>query len=103
MKSIDCSLTLVFPKALEEELIDHLLEHPEWVQGFTISQVEGKGQGVRLSGVVEEVRGRARRVQIQTVLNCADARALIAQLRELLPNPEVAYWLSPILEFGRFA
>jgi hypothetical protein len=102
MKRLDCSLTLVFPKALEEELIDSLLERPEWVRGFTISQVEGKGQVVRLSGVVEEVRGRARRVQIQTVLNCEDARALISHLKALLPNPEVAYWLSPIIEFGRF-
>jgi len=103
MKTFDCSLTIVFPKALEEELIDHLLEHPEWVAGFTISQVEGKGTAVRLSGVVEEVRGRARRVQVQTVLDSGDARALIARLKELLPNPEVAYWVSPVLEFGRFA
>jgi phosphoenolpyruvate synthase/pyruvate phosphate dikinase len=103
MKTFECSLTIVFPKALEEELIDYLLEQPEWVRGFTISQVEGKGTAVRLSGVVEEVRGRARRVQVQTILDCEDAHALIARLKELLPNPEVAYWVSPILEFGRFA
>lgn len=102
MKALDCSLTIVFPKALEEELIDHLLEHPDWVSGFTISQVEGKGQAVRLAGVVEEVRGRARRVQIQTVLDAKDARTLIAHLRTVLHNPEVAYWLSPVMEFGRF-
>lgn len=103
MKPLDCSLTLVFPKALEEELIDYLLERPEWVRGFTISQVEGKGQSVRLAGVVEEVRGRARRVQIQTIVNAQDARALVTHLKALLPNPEIAYWLAPIIEFGRFA
>jgi hypothetical protein len=103
MKALDCNLTIVFPRALEEELIDHLLEHPDWVSGFTISQVEGKGQAVRLAGVVEEVRGRARRVQIQTVLDMADARSLIAHLKAVLHNPEVAYWLSPVVEFGRFA
>ncbi len=101
MKPVDCSLTIVFPKVLEEELIDLLLEHPEWVGGFTITQVEGKGRTVRLSGVVEEVRGRARRVQIQTLLDCESARALVAHLRCVLPNPEVAYWLAPIVEFGR--
>lgn len=101
MKQPDCSLTIVFPKSLEDELIDLLLERPEWVAGFTITQVEGKGRTVRLSGVVEEVKGRARRVQVQTLINCEHARALIAYLRSALPNPEVAYWLAPIIEFGR--
>ena len=99
----DCVLTVVVPVALEEELIDHLLEHPEWVTGFTITAVEGKGQAVRLHGVVEEVRGRSRRVQVQTVINRGSAQALIAHLRDTLPNPEVAYWLVPALEFGRLA
>lgn len=103
MNALDTLLTMVFPRSLEEELIDHLLEHPEWVRGFTISQVEGKGEVVRLSGIAEEVRGRARRVQIQTVLNGGDARALIEHLKDSLPNPEVAYWISPVLDFGRFA
>jgi hypothetical protein len=103
MTQLDTLLTIVFPRSLEEELIDHLLEHPEWVRGFTISQVEGKGQVIRLSGIAEEVRGRARRVQVQTVLARDDARALIEHLREALPNPEVAYWMAPVLDFGRFA
>lgn len=71
--------------------------------GYTISQVEGKGRAVRLSGVVEEVRGRARRVHMQTVPSCEDAQALIAHLEALPPDPEVACWVSPIIDFGRFA
>ena len=103
MKPLDCLLTIVVPRALEENLVDHLLEHPEWVIGFTTSPVEGHGQAVKRYGIAEEVRGRSRRVQIQSVINSADAHSLIAHLKESLPNPEVAYWIVPVQEFGRFA
>lgn len=103
MKTLDCVLTIVLPDSLEEEIVDHLLRHPEWTSGFTISQVEGKGVGVRLHGAREEVRGRARRAQLQSVMNIEDARALIAHLRDGLRNPQIAYWITPVMEFGRFA
>lgn len=103
LKPLDCALTLILPQSLEEEVVDHLLRHPEWASGFTITQVEGKGVGVRLHGAREEVRGRARRVQLQTVMNIEDARALVAHLREGLANPQIAYWITPVIEFGRFA
>jgi len=103
MKPRDCVLTLVFPVSLEEDLVDHLLEHPEWVTGFTNTRVEGQGQAVRLHGSAEQVRGRSRRVQVQIVMNREDAQALGAHLKEILPNPEIAYWMVPLIEFGRFA
>lgn len=103
MKPLDCSLTLVLPQALEEEVVDHLLRHPEWASGFTIAQVEGRGVGVRLHGAREEVRGRAGRVQLQAVMNLADAHALVAHLRVGLSNPQIAYWITPVIDFGRFA
>ncbi|GAB1414304.1 MAG: DUF3240 family protein [Zoogloeaceae bacterium] len=103
MKARDCVLTLVFPVALEEDLVDHLLEHPEWVAGFTSTRVEGQGQAVRLHGSAEQVRGRSCRARVQVVMNREDAQALLAHLKEALPNPEIAYWLVPLIEFGRFA
>ncbi len=103
MKPRDCVLTLVFPDALEEEIIGHLLEHPEWVAGFTCARVDGHGQAVRLHGSAEQVRGRSRRLQVQIALNREDAQALTVHLRQTLPNPEIAYWVLPLLEFGRFA
>jgi hypothetical protein len=103
MKPWDCVLTLVFPAAIEEELLDHLLEHQEWVTGFTSARAEGQGQAVRLHGSAEQVRGRSRRVQVQIVMNREDAQALVTHLKESLPNPEIAYWMVPLIEFGRFA
>lgn len=103
MQPRDTCLTIVLPRSLEENLVDHLLQHPELVAGFTTTQVEGHGQAVPLRGTAEEVRGRSRRVQVQIVLNGADARTLVDHLKAELPNPEVAYWMLPVLDFGRFA
>ena len=103
MKQMDTCLTIVFPRVLEENLVDHLLDHPEYAAGFTTMQVEGHGQAEARHSIEEEVRGRARRVQIQVVLNGEDANALIAHLKTALPSKEIAYWMMPVIEFGRFA
>lgn len=103
MKQPDCCLTLVCHKLLEERLVDHLLEHPEWVSGFSVSPIQGHSQQEKLPSVLEQVRGRSQRIEIRTVLNREDAQALIAFLRTEEPNREIAYWLTPVLEFGRLA
>ncbi len=103
MKPLDCYLVLVCHRSLEERLVDHLLEHPEWVRGFSVSPIEGHSQNEHLPTIVERVRGRSHRVEIRTVINRDDAQALLAHLREAEPNHEVAYWILPVLEFGRLA
>lgn len=103
MEERDTCLTIVLPKALEEQLVDQLLEHADLVPGFTTATVEGHGQAVALHGTGEEVRGRARRVQVQIVMNALAAHRLVEALRAALPNKEVAYWLLPVTEFGRLA
>ncbi|HQR53842.1 MAG TPA: DUF3240 family protein [Burkholderiales bacterium] len=102
MKTRDCCLTLMLPKMLEETIIGHLLEHPEWISGFNAGDVSGHGEAGVAHSAGELVRGASQRVRIQTVVNCEDATALIAYLRARVANPEVAYWLTPVLEFGRF-
>ena len=103
MKQLDCCLTIVFPRALEENLVDHLLTHPDMASGFTTSYVQGHGAGAAFHSAAEQVRGRTNRVQMQIVLDREDALSLIEHLKQELPNREVAYWISPVLEFGRFA
>ncbi|MCC7547227.1 MAG: DUF3240 family protein [Burkholderiales bacterium] len=103
MKTPDCCLTLSFPHALEEHIVDHLLDHPEWVDGFSTVQIEGHGRMHEESTAAELVRGRAGRRYAQLVLEHDDARVLLDQLRADLPSDEIAYWITPVLEFGRFA
>ncbi|MDD5241118.1 MAG: DUF3240 family protein [Sulfuricella sp.] len=103
MKQPDCCLTLVFPKEMEEHMTDHLLEHPELASGFTTYEVEGHGQATVYHSVNERVRGRARKVKMEVVMAHEDAQALIGHFKEFLPSREIAYWIAPINEFGRFA
>ncbi len=101
MKEMNCSLTLVCHHSVEERLVDHLLEHPEWVRGFTMLKMEGGSQKEILSSMIEQVRGRSQRVALQTVMNLDDAHALIAYLKHEENNPEMTYWITPVIEFGR--
>ncbi|MFA5371899.1 MAG: DUF3240 family protein [Sideroxydans sp.] len=103
MQDMNCCLTLVCHHSLEERLVDHLLEHPEWVHGFSVLNLEGGSQNELLSSMIEQVRGRSQRVQIQTVMNLDDAHELIAYLKQEENNPEMAYWITPVIEFGRLA
>jgi hypothetical protein len=103
MKEMNCCLTLVCHRSLEERLVDHLLEHPDSVRGFSLTRIEGGSQKEKLPSMLEQVRGRSQRVQIVTVMNLDDARELIAHLKHEEANPEIAYWITPVIEFGRLA
>jgi hypothetical protein len=101
MKEMNCCLTLVCPKSLEERFIDHLLEHPEWVNGFSGNPIEGHSRTEKLPTIMEQVRGRSHRIEIRSVMNIDDARSLIAHLKREEASPDIAYWITPVIEFGR--
>jgi len=101
MKEMNCCLTLVCHHSLEERLADQLLEHHEWVRGFTLFKMEGGSQKETLSSKTEQVRGRSQRVAFQTVMNLDDAHTLVAHLKREENNPEINYWITPVIEFGR--
>jgi hypothetical protein len=103
MKEMNCCLTLVCHRSQEEHLVDHLLEHPDWVRGFSLTRIEGGSQKEKLPSMLEQVRGRSQRVQIVSVMNIEDAHQLIAHLKQQQANPEIAYWMTPVIEFGRLA
>jgi hypothetical protein len=102
-KKLDCCLTLVCHKLLEERLVDHLLEHPEWVNGFSTGRIEGHSLKEHLPSMMEQVRGRSQRIEIRCVMNLQDAHALLAHLKAQEANTEIAYWITPVIEYGRLA
>lgn len=103
MSEMNCCLTLVCHRSVQDRLVDHLLEHPQWVRGFSLTRIEGASQKEKLPSMLEQVRGRSQRVQIVSVMNCEDAKALIAHLKSHEANPDIAYWITPVIEFGRLA
>jgi len=102
-KLLNCCLTVVCHKSLEERLVDHLLEHPEWVGGFSVSQIDGHSLKQHLPSMLEQVRGRSQRIELSSVMNLEDAHALLAHLKNEEANSDIAYWITPVIEYGRLA
>ena len=99
----DCVLTLALPQALEEEVLDLLLAHPEGVDGFSVVQTEGHGRQVQLPSVMEQIRGRARRCQVTVLMHQVHTAALLQTLQQAFSHPQAAWWITPLTSFGRFA
>lgn len=98
----DCLLTLAIPQALEEEMLDALLALPALAPGFTVVRGQGIGGHVELTSAIEQVQGRARRVMVQVAMEQTHVQNLIDTLKVALPSPQIAYWVVPLLTFGRF-
>jgi len=96
-------LTLVFPLVLEARVVQLMLEQEPPLPGFTVLDAEGHGADFARASIREQVRGRVARRLLTLVLPLPRAEALIAQLRSDLANAESAWWLEPVLAFGRLA
>jgi hypothetical protein len=94
-------LTLVAPASLEETLAEYLLAHPEWGGGFTLLHAEGRGNREHALTPQEQVRGLVARTQFQVVLLADAANHLLTELKHRFPKRDVAWWLTPVLDFGR--
>jgi hypothetical protein len=101
VSDIDVMLNVVVPGALEEELLDRLLESRDLVRGFSSYPISGHGGRMATASVSERVRGRSDRVLFQIGMHRGDVELLLAHLRTVMPNPEVAWWVLPLLGFGR--
>lgn len=93
-------LNLVLPKALEERIIDHLLEHPDWVGPFVTHPADGHGAPEYIASDAERVRGRSERVKIEILMAEDNARELVSHLRTDLPGADVTWWISPVIDAG---
>jgi hypothetical protein len=99
----DCAMTLAFPLSLEEQVVDFLLDHPQWIHGFSLTRAEGLGRGAGLKSAMEKVKGRAQRRLMNILLRNEDVAPLLEALRKEFQNPNMAYWIVPLLAFGRMA
>ncbi|HQQ70325.1 MAG TPA: DUF3240 family protein [Alicycliphilus sp.] len=97
----DCLLTLIVPSALEEDLLDLLRNQPRLAPGFTLIPAQGMGAHIHLATSMEQVQGRAQRVLMQLALTQAQIAPLVELLRQAFPTPQIAYWATPLLTFGR--
>lgn len=97
----DCLLTLALPQSLEEELLDTLMTLSDRVPGFTLQHGHGLGRHIELASAMEQVQGRARRSIVQVAMQHSHVSGLLDRLRATMPSPQIAYWVTPLLAFGR--
>ncbi len=95
-----CLLMIYVAPALEETLVDWLLEN-EAISGF--STVESFGHGQRLSGMslLEQVTGRQRRVQFSIETSREVALQLLERVQEKFSGTGLHYMLVPLLTSGQ--
>ena len=102
MNPPDCCLTLIVPKALEENLLDLLLEHETLAGGFITSEVEGHGRTITYQSTAEKVRGRAQQIKMQIIMYHPDAKILLQDIKQTLPRANILYYMTPVTEFESF-
>lgn len=103
MTSQRCKLTVAFPPELEDDIVETLLDLPEDVGGFTIVSAEGHGHGFARASVRERVRGRVARRLVYVILDQDRLPRVLEHLRAVANHPAVAYWVEPVLQFGRLS
>lgn len=100
MNPPDCCLTLIVPKALEENLLDLLLEHEALGRGFITAEVEGHGRNATYQSSAEKVRGRTRQVEMKIILQHADTHTLLQDIKQAFPRANIMYYAAPVTELG---
>lgn len=95
-----CVLTIYAPPALEETLVDWLLENPA-ISGFSTTEAYGHGERQTGMTLLEQVTGRQRRVQFMVQTDPEVANQLIAQIKQQFGGVGLYYLLMPVLDAGR--
>ncbi len=96
-----CKLTLVVPSGINDSIIELMLASDLPVTGFTMWQADGHGESFETASTGERVRGRVARSVVIAVMERSRATALLAEIGHKVPVSHMAYWIEPVLEFGR--
>jgi hypothetical protein len=95
-------LTLVYPVAAEDRVIDFLLDATPPLPGFASWRAEGHGGSFDESSTREKVRGRIERGMLTMVIDRARLQDLLAALRETCAIPHLVYWVERVESFGLY-
>lgn len=96
----ECLLVIVVTPAIEESLVDWLLERSE-ISGFSSTRVDGHGSRHSDLSLAEQVAGRQHKVMFNVHAECALLHALLDELKPAFSGAGLHYWLMPLLEAGQ--
>jgi hypothetical protein len=100
MNAPDCCLTIIAPKAMEEDLCDFLLAHPEHMVSVVLSPALGIGCNSAFVNATELVRGRSAQIRFEVLTASHDARVLLDAMSTLFHNRGIYSWQMPIQGFA---
>lgn len=96
----ECLLVIVATPAIEESLVDWLLERKE-ISGFSSTRVDGHGSRHSDLSLAEQVTGRQRKVMFHVHADCELLRTLLDGLKQEFKGAGLHYWLMPLSEAGQ--
>ncbi len=96
-----CKLTLVYPPAAEDTIVELLLTAEPPLKGFTTWSADGHGLDFGEASTAERVRGRIRRSVMALVIPRERLPSMLETIRTEAAAPHLAYWVEPVESFGR--
>lgn len=99
MNNEQCLLAIVAVPALEETLVDWLLEREE-LSGFSSHPIDGHGTHASDLSLAEQVTGRQRKVAFHVHTDCVRITELLDSLKGDFRGAGLHYWVVPLLEAG---
>jgi hypothetical protein len=93
-------LTVIAPVAIEEVLVDWLLENaPEL--GFCSGPINGHSERHGQLSLSEQVSGRKRQIRFEVAASDMEITQLLERLRQDFARADLAYWVMSLTAFGR--
>ncbi len=93
-------LTVIAPIAIEEVLVDWLLENaPEL--GFCSGPVNGHSERHGQLSLSEQVAGRKRQIRFEVAASDTEVSQLLDGLRRDFARADLTWWVTPLSAFGR--
>lgn len=96
-----CRLTLVYPPASEDAIIETLMAMTPSLPGFTTWSGAGHGFGYDEASHTEKVRGHVARRMLTVIASRETAEAALETIRTNAPIPKLMFWIEPVLAGGR--
>lgn len=93
------TLTIITPIALEEVVVDWLLEH-ENTAGFNSMPTRGHGTNEDHMSLSERVSGRSNQIMFQINMSLDNVHIILKNLQDDFINSGLYYTIRPLIDAG---
>lgn len=96
-----CKLSVVCPREITPVLIEAFDASDVPLPGYTVVDAYGHGPDISLMSGAEKVAGAMTSSVIIAILPKEQVEAVKAMILAASPRPNIAYWVEPVLDYGR--